>query len=239
MSRKSHALPLAAPPPLVILDFDGVVADSELLSNTLLAEFLSAEGLPTTVEQSMTRYMGRRWADNQARIREDFGRHLDDAFFERYHAYVGPRMRSDVMPVADVVAFIEANAGHRFCVASSSSAGWLDHGTDKFGLRAHIGSHLFSATAVARGKPAPDIFLYAARQMGVAPHECVVVEDSPAGIEAAVAAGMVALGFLGGAHVRDGHAQRLTDAGATGLADTYHEVAHLVGMRAPRSAMSR
>ncbi len=233
MSQMRRTLPFATPPQLVILDFDGVVADSELLSNTLLAEFLSSEGLPTTVEQAMARYMGRRWADNQARIRADFDRPLDDGFFDRYHAFVGPRMRSDVIAVPHVVSFIAANREHRFCVASSSSPGWLDHGTDKFGLRPHLGANLFSATAVARGKPAPDIFLHAANQMGIEPHECVVIEDSPAGIEGAVAAGMVALGFLGGAHVDDGFGARLTAAGAAGLASNYREVAHAIGMRAP------
>ena len=70
-------LPFATPPQLVILDFDGVVADSELLSNTLLAEFLSSEGLPTTVEQAMSHYMGRRWDENQQRISEHLGRTLE------------------------------------------------------------------------------------------------------------------------------------------------------------------
>lgn len=236
MTPTRRTLPLATPPQLVILDFDGVVADSELLSNTLLAEFLTSEGLPTSVEQAMARYMGRRWTDNQARIREDFGRPLDGEFFDRYHAFVGPRMRSDVTAVPHVVSFIAANEDRRFCVASSSSPGWLDHGTDKFGLRAHLGANLFSATAVARGKPAPDIFLHAAQRMGIDPQDCVVIEDSPAGIEGAVAAGMVALGFLGGAHVDDGFGERLTAAGAAGLASTYHEVAAAIGLRAPAPA---
>jgi HAD superfamily hydrolase (TIGR01509 family) len=217
----------------VILDFDGVVADSELLSNTLLAEFLTAEGLPTTIEQSMARYMGRRWADNQALIRADFARPLDDAFFDRYHEFVGPRMRRDVTPVPGVVEFMAANGKHRFCVASSSSPGWLDHGTDKFGLRPHLGSNLFSASEVPRGKPAPDIFLHAAQRMSVAPHNCVVIEDSPAGIEGAIAAGMIAIGFLGGAHVRDGHGEMLVAAGAAALAQSYQDVARLICAELP------
>ena len=150
-------LPLTKPPQLIILDFDGVVADSELLSNTLWAQYLTQEGLPTTVEQSIERYMGRRMSDNHARIRQDFGRPLPADFFERMRLFEDGRMRSEVQAVGGIVELLEANSGiARFCVASSSSMGWLDHGTDKFNLRAHLGRNLFSGTEVANGKPAPD-----------------------------------------------------------------------------------
>ena len=226
-------LPTNAPPQLIILDFDGVVADSELLSNTLLAEFLSKEGLPTTVEQAMARYMGRRWPDNQIRIREHFGRPLPDDFFQRYHNYENGLMRREVQPVAGVTQLLEANPERHFCIASSSSVNWLDHGVDKFGLRSHLGRNLFSGTEVANGKPAPDIFLLAASRMGVEPRQCSVIEDSPAGVQGAVAAGMTVIGFLGGAHVRDGHGDRLVTAGAHALARNYGEVADLLGLRRP------
>ena len=177
--------------------------------------------------------MGRRWADNQERIRDDFGRTLDANFFDRYHRFTSPRMRSEVMAVPGVAAFLEANRDIRFCVASSSSIGWLDHGTDKFALRGHLGANLFSATEVKRGKPAPDIFLHAAERMGVVPGACAVIEDSVAGVEGAVAAGMTAIGFLGGAHIRDGHAAILSSAGAHAIANDYAHVARLLHLRAP------
>lgn len=217
-----------APPDLIILDFDGVVVDSELLANTLLAEFLTGEGLPTTLEQSMTHYMGRRWTDAEARIAARMGRPLPADFHERYRAHSSGPMRARVEAIAGVAEFVQAHSHRRFCVASSSNPGWLDHGVDKFGLRPALGVNLFSATAVARGKPAPDIFLHAANQMDIHPSRCAVIEDSPAGIEGAIAAGMMAIGFLGGSHIRAGHAERLNAAGAHGLAHTYADVAVLL-----------
>lgn len=230
----ASVLPIAkTPPALVILDFDGVVADSELLSNTLLAEFLTQKGLPTTVEQAMANYMGRRWPDIQAKIRSAFDRPVPADFFEHYTAFENGRMRQDVQPVPGIAALLDANRDRRFCVASSSSVSWLDHATDKFGLRHHLGRNLFSGTDVARGKPAPDIFLMAARRMGVEPHACAVIEDSVAGVTGAVAAGMTAIGFLGGAHIRDGHAATLRAAGAHALAANHHEVADHLGLQRP------
>ena len=228
-------LPLKVPPQLVILDFDGVVADSELLSNTLWAEFLTAEGLATTPEQSMARYMGRRHEDNMKRIADDFGRPLPSSFRDRMRTFTGDRMRNDVQAVPSVAAFLAANSAQRFCVASSSSLEWLDHGTEKFGLRPHLGRNLFSGSQVANGKPAPDIFLLAASRMGVEPHHCAVIEDSPAGVQGAVAAGMTAIGFLGGAHIRDGHSAILEAAGAHALARSFGEVAGLLKLRQPHS----
>jgi HAD superfamily hydrolase (TIGR01509 family) len=220
----------ALPPELIILDFDGVVVDSELLSNTLLAEFLTQEGLPTTVDDAIARYMGRRWPDNQARIREQFGRPVGDDFFERYRAFEGGRMRREVTAVAGVQAFLTAHAHRKFCVASSSSISWLDHGVDTHGLRGSLGRNLFSATEVKHGKPAPDIFLHAAAQMGVAPEKCAVLEDSAAGVQGGIAAGMTTIGFLGGAHIRDGHGDKLQAAGAHFLARDYGEVVRILNL---------
>jgi HAD superfamily hydrolase (TIGR01509 family) len=218
-------------PELIILDFDGVIADSELLSNTLLAEFLTQEGLPTTVDDAISRYMGRRWPDTQARIRDEFARPLPEDFFARYSAFENGRMRREVNAVAGVVAFLEAHVQKKFCVASSSSISWLDHGVDKFGLRGVLGRNLFSATEVKSGKPAPDIFLHAAAQMGVVPAKCAVLEDSVAGVQGGVAAGMTTIGFLGGAHIRAGHGDKLQAAGAHFLARDYGEVVGLLNLR--------
>jgi HAD superfamily hydrolase (TIGR01509 family) len=220
----------ATPPELIILDFDGVVVDSELLSNTLLAEFLTQEGLPTTVDDAISRYMGRRWPDIQARIRSEFARPLDDAFFERYRAFEDGRMRREVTAVAGVQAFLARHAHRKFCVASSSNISWLDHGVDRHGLRSFLGRNLFSATEVKNGKPAPDIFLHAASQMGVAPEQCAVLEDSAAGVQGGVAAGMMTIGFLGGRHIRAGHGDKLQAAGAHFLARTYDDVVHILNL---------
>ena len=221
---------LVAPPELVILDFDGVVADSELLANTFLAAFLTAQGLPTTADQSIKRYMGRRWADTEAHVAEALGRSLPSDFQDQYRAFVDGRIRADVQPVPGVAAFLAHNRHLKFCVASSSSPDWLTHGVDKFGLADALGGRLFSATAVKNGKPAPDIFLHAAERMGVAPERCAVLEDSAAGVQGGVAAGMTVLGFLGGAHIRAGHGEQLLQAGAHALTETYADVSVRLGL---------
>jgi HAD superfamily hydrolase (TIGR01509 family) len=223
--------PPSTPPDLIILDFDGVVADSELLSNTLLADYITSCGRPTSVEHAIARYMGRRWEDCERAIAEDFGAPLPSDFQERYRAFENGRMRRDVQPVPGVVTFLATYLQQRFCVASSSQLGWLEHVTDKFDLRPHLGGNLFSASAVPRGKPAPDVFLYAAEQMAVAPANCVVIEDSAAGVEGGVAAGMRVIGFLGGAHIRPGHRERLIAAGAHDVAASFPDIARLLNLR--------
>jgi HAD superfamily hydrolase (TIGR01509 family) len=223
---------LVGPPELIILDFDGVVADSELLANTYLADFLTTQGLPTTAEQSIARYMGRRWADTEASVAQALGRALPTDFQDRYRSFVDGRVRSNVQAVPGIVDFLARNHIHRFCVASSSTPDWLAHGVAKFGIGHALDDRLFSATAVANGKPAPDIFLHAAAQMGVPPQRCAVLEDSTAGVQGAVAAGMTVLGFLGGAHIRAEHAPMLRAAGAHGLAQTFGEVEVHLGLQA-------
>jgi HAD superfamily hydrolase (TIGR01509 family) len=220
---------LTATPELIILDFDGVVADSELLANTILAEFLTSQGLPTTAEESIARYMGRRWADTEARVASLMGRTLPSNFQDLYRAFVNGRIRAGVEPVPGVADFLTRQRQRQFCVASSSTPDWLAHGVDKFGLRHALDGRLFSATAVKNGKPAPDIFLHAAERMGVPPRLCAVLEDSEAGVEGAAAAGMTVLGFLGGAHIRTGHGEKLLAAGAHGLARDFADVERQLG----------
>ncbi len=215
-------------PRLLIFDFDGVVADSEVLANRFLAEFLTQEGLPTTFEQSLERYKGRRWADTAQRISDSLGRPLDDDFQSRYRAFTGGRMRTDVGPVPGVAPFLQAQSHRDLCVASSSSFDWLNHCVDKFGFRQHLASNLFSATVLERGKPHPDIFLHAASEMGHEPDHCIVIEDSPAGIEGARAAGMIAIGFTGGSQARAVDTEKLTAAGAHHVVASYDALTRLL-----------
>jgi HAD superfamily hydrolase (TIGR01509 family) len=225
------SMALRVVPELIVFDCDGVVADSETLANQLLAESISRIGRPTTLEDSIRLFMGKRWEDCKLAIIDWTGEPLPPSFEADHRALSRGRMRSEVGSVPGLEAFLMAHRSFRKCVASSSEHTWLNHCVDKFGLRPHFGLNLFSATEVANGKPAPDVFLYAARRMGVSPEACLVLEDSPSGITGAVAAGMTAVGFLGGSHVLDGHAEQLRLAGAHYLARNFAEVAHLLAGR--------
>jgi HAD superfamily hydrolase (TIGR01509 family) len=213
----------------IIFDFDGVVADSEELANTLLAEAVSTLGQPITTEDSIRLFMGKRWVDCVAAIEALTGAPLPAGFEDAHKAISRPRMRGEVGPVAGVSRFLDTTAGRQRAIASSSGYDWLNHCVDKFGFRGHFGTNVFSAQDVANGKPAPDIFLHAADRVRVAPEACLVIEDSPSGVIGARAAGMTVVGFLGGSHIRDGHGDRLRDAGAHHLAHDWDEVARLIG----------
>jgi HAD superfamily hydrolase (TIGR01509 family) len=218
-----------AKPGLLIFDFDGVVADSEMLANTLLADSITTGlGKPTTLDDSIRLFMGKRWEDCRQAIVDWVGAALPDGFEDAHRARSKTLMRRDVGPVAGLVSFLDAHRHVPRCVASSSSHEWLNHCVDKFGVRHHFGQSLFSATDVPNGKPAPDVFFHAARSMGVAPEACVVLEDSPTGVLGARAAGMTVIGFLGASHIRDGHAERMSAAGAHDLAEDYDAVARIL-----------
>jgi HAD superfamily hydrolase (TIGR01509 family) len=213
---------------LLIFDFDGVVADSEDIANTALADFLTRKGRPTTVEDSIRQFMGKRAADIQIAAGHWLGRPLLDEEMAAYREETREVMRRDVVAVRGLHDFLEAHTHVDRCIASSSQYAWLEHGVVKFGLERHFGGRLTSAMDVQRGKPAPDVFLLAAERAGVRPERALVIEDSPAGIEGARAAGMTAIGFLGGSHIRAGHAERLQAAGAHMLVKDYPALAAII-----------
>lgn len=213
---------------LLIFDFDGVVADSELIANSELARALTDIGLPTTVDESLARYMGRRWIDCAADIEVALGRPLPPEFNDARRAEVRARLADELTEIRGLSGFLDAHADWPRCIASSSSHEWLALALDIIGLD-DLFQHRFSgASDVANGKPAPDLFLYAAQAMGVAPADCVVIEDSLAGVTGGVAAGMRVIGLVAGSHIRDGHAATLSAAGAHAVAASYDEVAALL-----------
>ncbi|GGC67413.1 HAD family hydrolase [Chelatococcus reniformis] len=208
----------------LIFDFDGVVADSETLANAVLAEFVSALGPPTTLDDALSRYCGRRSVDVMAAIETDVGKPLPPDFAERLKLATLDRFRDDLQEVRGASAFIRKFGGVPRCIASSSSADRLALCLSLLGLEAEFAGTVFSADQVARGKPYPDIFLLAARRLGVDPRACLVIEDSAGGIRAATAAGMTAIGLCAASHIRDGHAARLQEAGAVHMASSWAEV---------------
>jgi HAD superfamily hydrolase (TIGR01509 family) len=209
---------------LVIFDCDGVLVDSEVISNDVLARALTAEGLPTTLAQSRRDYQGLLLAEIDSRAQAKLGRPLAKDWLQRYErdrAVVFRRELRAVPGVAEAVRRITA-AGVPVCVASQ---GKLEKTRLSLQLTQLDGlfpdETLFSAYSVPRGKPHPDLFLHAAQAMAAEPSRCAVIEDTPSGVTAAVAAGMRAFGYAA-----DSDAAALRQAGA----EVFGEMEELPGL---------
>ena len=179
---------------LVIFDNDGVLVDSEPISNRVMAEAISAVGLPTTTEDSMRDFMGRRWEDSVAIVEDRLGRTLPEAFTTTYRERRDAALAAELGPVPGVAEAIARIPCAR-CVASSGAPEKIRFTLEHTGLLHLFDGRMFSAVEVKNGKPAPDLFLHAAARMGVTPERCAVVEDTVHGVEAGVAAGMAAFGY--------------------------------------------
>ncbi len=213
---------------LIIYDFDGVIAESEELANGVLAEMVSQLGVPTTLEDSYRLYMGKRLGVVIAAVQSAVGRELPHSFASDLQARTLDRLGRELRPVTGALPFIRAFDRVPRCIASSSSSDRLEVCLDALQLRSAFAGRVFSASVVSRGKPFPDIFLHAAEQIGAAPRACIVIEDSPAGVEAAVAAGMTAIGLLAASHIQAGHEARLRAAGVHHVAASFAELEPIV-----------
>jgi HAD superfamily hydrolase (TIGR01509 family) len=212
---------------LIIFDFDGVVADSEHLAMQVLAEGLCGLGLPTTADETVQLYMGKGLADCVQSMETRLGSPLPDGFMaariERVHSLVV----AEVEPVQGLANFLTTFAHVQRCIASSSKLDYIGRCLDRM-LLADWFEHRFSGHDVERGKPHPDLFLKAAATLGISPSDCVVIEDSPTGVVAGKAAGMFTFGLCAGRHVRRGHADRLTEAGADMIAESFDRIAEVL-----------
>jgi HAD superfamily hydrolase (TIGR01509 family) len=198
---------------LVIFDCDGVLVDSEVIGCRVEAEELGRVGIGVTAAQILERFTGATAAETFRTLEAEHGLKLPEGFVLRVKNAILAAFTAELRAIEGVAAALERIA-LPVCVASSSDPARIEHSLKTVGLLERFAPHIFSASAVARGKPAPDLFLHAAARMGVAPAHCVVIEDSLRGVEAGVAAGMRVLGFAGGSHCRPGHDERLRAAGA-------------------------
>jgi HAD superfamily hydrolase (TIGR01509 family) len=217
---------------LVIFDCDGVLVDSEPLANRVLAERLTAIGLPTTFEQSVRDFMGRSWAANVAVIEERLGGPMPAGFADGYFEELYGTFASELEPIAGIHAALDGIALPS-CVASSSAHDKIRTSLELTGLLERFDGRIFSASDVEHGKPAPDLFLHAAASLGADPAGCVVVEDAPAGVQAGRAAGMTVLGYAG---LTD--AAELREAGARTFS-AMRDLPALITGSAPRSGAAR
>ncbi|GCD44756.1 HAD family hydrolase [Streptomyces paromomycinus] len=212
---------------LIIFDNDGVLVDSEPLSNTVLSAYLTELGHPTSYEESIRDYMGAAVHRVHDLVKERTGQLLPEDFETTLHARVFEAFERELEPVAgvhEVLGKLTAD-GTPYCVASSGSHERIRVAHRKTGLDEWFEEEwIFSSQDVGKGKPAPDLFLHAAREMGVAPERCAVIEDSPLGVQAAVAAGMDVYGFTAMTP-----AEKLTAAGpVTGLFARMEELSALL-----------
>ena len=189
----------ARAPTLLIFDCDGVLVDSEPVSNRVLAETMRDLGLDLTEAECYRLFLGRSFASLKTTLQETFARSLSDAQELAMRERLNELYKLELQPIEGIIAALgQIDIPH--CVASSSQPERIRFSLELTGLSGYFGKDVYSATMVKRGKPAPDLFLHAAREMGHAPQDCLVIEDSPAGIEAAHSAGMRAFAFVGGSH---------------------------------------
>jgi HAD superfamily hydrolase (TIGR01509 family) len=216
----------------IIFDFDGVLIESEYVGNKQIADYLTAAGHPTSVEDSMHHFMGLAGRDFIAAIESWIGRPLPEDFHD-VRAEEDQRVLDEGLEsVAGAVDFVRSLPPDLpKAVASSSSVEWIERHLDHLELRDAFGDHLYSGrTHVERGKPAPDLYLHAARALGVDIGRTVIIEDSPVGVRGALASGAEVIGLCAGRHCMAGHADRLRSLGVRHLAHSFNEVSELLGL---------
>ncbi len=199
-------------PRLVIFDCDGVLVDSEPISIAVLIDVIRAAGGSITEEAAYLHFLGRSMKSVSEILHAEFGFALTSIHLDEIRAELARRFERELKPVTGIREALD-NLPTSRCVASSGSPERIRLSLRLTGLLELLEPHLYSASMVEKGKPAPDLFLHAAAGMGVRPEACIVIEDSPAGIMAAKAAGMRVFAFTGASH-----------AGAAGLATALAEL---------------
>jgi HAD superfamily hydrolase (TIGR01509 family) len=199
-------------PELVIFDCDGVLVDSEVIAYRIFAECLNEAGIMLSIDEAMAFGVGKSATILAAAAEKEFGRSLPVNFIENLRARVMAAFTQELKAVEGIIELLAALKLKR-CVTSNSHIDWVRHALMTAGLSPHLEPHIYTAAMVERGKPAPDLFLYAAAQHDVRPERCLVIEDSLSGVVAALAAGMPVIGFVGRSHIRPGHADAMRDAG--------------------------
>jgi len=212
---------------LLIFDCDGVLVDSEVIAHETLRELMATLGRPMTIDEMIREFAGKSLADTVATAERLLGRPIPEEVGREFGQRLLDRFRRELKPIPGVRAAILA-LPYRRCVASSSSPERLQLSLAVTGLAPLFGEHVFSAVAVANGKPAPDLYLLAAHTLGEAPERCIVIEDTVRGVAAGRAAGMRVIGFAGAAHATPALAEDLRRAGAATVVRSMDELPAVV-----------
>jgi HAD superfamily hydrolase (TIGR01509 family) len=216
----------------IIFDFDGVLLESEFEGNRMLAELLTDLGHRTSVEEAIQQFVGYSGPQFLDALEKWVGGPLPPEFHERRKAQTVRVLQEGVRAVSGAVEFVRSLPSDLpKAVASSSSTRWLNAHLDHLGLVDAFGDHVYSGREhVERGKPEPDLYLFAAAQLGVAIEDSVVIEDSEVGAKGALASGARVIGLAAGSHCLDGHEDVLKALGVTEVAHSFDEVSRLLGL---------
>ena len=214
----------------LLFDFDGVLVESEYAGNAQIAAYLTSIGHPTTPEQSMANFMGLAGRDFLAAVERWIGREIPEDFHAARKVEDERAIREGVGAVVGAVEFVRSlPADLPKAVVSSSSTHWITSHLAHVGLAGAFGDHIYSGREhVARGKPAPDLYLHAAAALEVAIERCAILEDSPVGATGAVASGGYVIGLCAGSHCAVDHADRLRAIGVDAIAHDFAEVRRLI-----------
>jgi len=209
---------------LIIYDYDGVVADSELLNHEVLLDILRQTGSDITWHEVLALSLGKSWADTEPLLARRLGAPCPPNMIEDWTRLCHERAGHELSSVKGFLPFLQQRP-EACCIASSSPPDWIEMGLERFGVAEAFAGTIFSgAVHVTRGKPHPDLFLYAAHSMATLPERALVIEDSPAGVKGGIAAGMTVVGLCAGGHITNGHADSLKAAGAHHVFDSYAEI---------------
>ena len=216
----------------IIFDFDGVLIESEFEGNRHLAELLTELGHPTSVAEAVEHYTGLAGRDFIDTVERRIGRQLPSEFHQATRVLRDRSLEEGIAAVGGAIKFVRSlPADLPKALASSSSTRWVRTHLDHLGLGEAFEPHVYSgAEHVERGKPEPDLYLHAARQLGVAIERTVIIEDSKVGATGALASGARVIGLAAGRHCFDGHADMLRSLGVQHVAQSFDEVARLLGL---------
>ena len=219
----------------IIFDFDGVLLESEFEGNQMLAELLTSLGHPTSVADAIEHFTGLSGSDFVSTVEQRIGRRLPEEFHEATRAERDRTLREGIVAVAGAVEFVRSLPPDLpKAVASSSSTRWVRTHLAHLGLDSAFEPHIYSGREhVERGKPAPDLYLHAAQELGVDIARTVIVEDSKVGATGALASGARVIGLAAGRHCFDGHADMLKAVGVRQVAHSFDELAQLLGFDQP------
>ena len=216
----------------IIFDFDGVLLESEFEGNKQLAELLTDLGHRTSTEDAIRNFVGYSGPEFLAAIEQWIGGPLPPEFHERRRKQSVRALQEGVRAVVGAVDFVQSlPATLPIAVASSSSTRWLNGQLRHLGLAERFGQHVYSGREhVERGKPDPDLYLFAARQLGVDIGRSVILEDSDVGVRGALASGATVIGLAAGKHILDDHAASLRILGVEHIAESFDQVRRLLGL---------